>query len=286
MISMTGYAKKVFKIQNTSFFILIRSLNSNKGLDVSIKTPRYLLDLEPDIKKIANTKLVRGKIDIKLSELSVNDSVDLNEKKVKSYMKILKKISPESDSTQLLNAAISLPDVFSSKYFNMTTVLKKDFLKMIDRAISDVVQYRKKEGRQMEKSIKTYINSILTKSQMLVKLEKDRTKTKKEKILKQITSFVKDVDYDPGRLELEMIYYFEKHDITEERVRLKCHCDFFLQILRSEKIVGRKLNFLSQEILREINTIGSKANHFEIQKIVVQMKEDIDKTKEQLQNIL
>ena len=283
---MTGYAKKVFKIQNTSFFILIRSLNSNKGLDVSIKTPRYLLDLEPDIKKIVNTKLVRGKIDIKLSELSVNDSVDLNEKKVKSYMKILKKISPESDSTQLLNAAISLPDVFSSKYFNMTTVLKKDFLKMIDRAISDIVQYREKEGRQMEKSIKTYINSILTKSQMLVKLEKDRTKTKKEKILKQITSIVKDVDHDPGRLELEMIYYFEKHDITEERVRLKCHCDFFLQILRSEKIVGRKLNFLSQEILREINTIGSKANHFEIQKIVVQMKEDIDKTKEQLQNIL
>jgi uncharacterized protein (TIGR00255 family) len=119
-----------------------------------------------------------------------------------------------------------------------------------------------------------------------VKLERQRTKIKKQKILNQVKSISKDVDYNPGRLELEMIYYFEKHDITEERVRLKYHCDFFLQILKAEKIMGRKLNFLSQEILREINTIGSKANHFEIQKIVVEMKEDIDKTKEQLQNIL
>ncbi|MAZ58173.1 MAG: hypothetical protein CMP56_02020 [Flavobacteriales bacterium] len=286
MISMTGYAKKVFKIKNTSFFIIIRSLNSNKGLDVSIKTPRYLLDLEADIKKILTTKLVRGKIDIKLSELSANESVDLNEKKVRSYIKILKKISPESDPTQLLNAAISLPDVFSSKNFNMTAALKKDFLIIIDGVVSEIVKYREKEGRQMAKSIKGYINNILIKSKSLVKLERQRTKIKKQKILNQVKSISKDVDYNPGRLELEMIYYFEKHDITEERVRLKYHCDFFLQILKAEKIMGRKLNFLSQEILREINTIGSKANHFEIQKIVVEMKEDIDKTKEQLQNIL
>jgi len=286
MISMTGYAKKIFKIQDTSFFILIRSLNSNKGLDVSIKTPRYLLDLEADIKKILTTKLVRGKIDIKLSELSQNDSVDLNEKKVKSYIKILKKISPGSDPTQLLNAAISLPDIFSSKYFNMTAALKKDFLKIINGVVLEIVKYREKEGRQMEKSIKTYVNSILTKSKRLVKLEKQRTRIKKQKLLNQIKSISKDVDYHPGRLESEMIYYFEKQDITEERVRLNCHCNFFLQILKDEKIVGRKLNFLCQEILREVNTIGSKANHFEIQKIVVQMKEDIDKTKEQLQNIL
>ncbi|MAQ70214.1 MAG: hypothetical protein CMD23_03875 [Flavobacteriales bacterium] len=286
MISMTGYAKKVFKIRNTSFFVLIRSLNSNKGLDMSIKTPRYLLDLEPDIKKILTSKLVRGKIDIKLSELSTNDSVDLNEKKVRSYIKILKKISPESDPTQLLNAAISLPDVFTSKYFNMTASLKKDFLKIINGVVSEIVKYREKEGRQMAKSIKKYINNILTQSKRLVQLEQQRTRIKKQKILDQLQSISKDVEYNPGRLESEMIYYFEKHDITEERVRLKYHCDFFLEILKSEKIVGRKLNFLSQEILREINTIGSKAHHFEIQKIVVQMKEDIDKTKEQLQNIL
>lgn len=286
MISMTGYAKKVFKIKNTSFFIIIRSLNSNKGLDISIKIPRYLLELEPEIKKILNTKLVRGKIDVKLSELSRDDSVVLNEKKVRSYMRILKNISPSSDSAQLLNSAISLPDVFSSKYFNMTPQLKKDFLSNIDRATCDIIKYREKEGARMARPIKTYISNIVNNSKRLIKLEKKRAITKKEKILKQIQSISKDIDYNPARLESEMIYYFEKHDITEERVRLQCHCDFFLQILKSEKIIGRKLNFLSQEILREVNTIGSKANDFEIQKIVVQMKEDIDKTKEQLQNIL
>ena len=184
------------------------------------------MDIEPDIKKILTAKLVRGKIDVKLSELSTNDSVDLNEHKIRNYMKILKKISPESDPTQLLNAAISLPDVFSSKYFKMTAALKKDFLTIINGVVSEIVKYREKEGRQMSKSIKTYVNNILMKSKRLVKLEQARTKVKKQKILNQIKSISKDVDYNPGRLELEMIYYFEKHDITEERVRLKYHCDF------------------------------------------------------------
>ena len=286
MISMTGYTKKVFKIQNTSFSIIIRSLNSNKGLDVSIKTPRYLLEIEPEIKKIITKKLIRGKIDIKLSELATDNSVNLNEKKIQNYIKVLKKISPQSNYPQLLNAAISLPDIFSSKYFNMTAKLKKDFLSIIDEAICDIVKYREAEGRRMAQPIKTYINNILINSKKLIKLEKQRIIKKKKKIVKQIKSFAKEIDYNPARLEAEMIYYFEKHDITEERVRLECHCDFFLQILKKENIVGRKLNFLSQEILREINTIGAKANDFEIQKIVVQMKEDIDKTKEQLQNIL
>jgi uncharacterized protein (TIGR00255 family) len=286
MISMTGYAKKVFKIKNTTFIIIIRSLNSNKGLDVSIKMPRYLLDLEPEIKKILNTQLVRGKIDIKLSELTTDSAVDLNEKKIKRYLKILHKISPSSDPTQLLNAAISLPDIFTSQHFNMTSASKKKFLTIICASISDTIKYREKEGRRMGKPIKTYINNILTNSKRLVKLEKERARIKKEKILKQIKLISKDVDYNAGRLESEMIYYFERYDITEERVRLQYHCDFFLQIIKNEKIVGRKLNFLSQEILREINTIGSKANHFEIQKIVVQMKDHLEKIKEQVLNIL
>ena len=286
MISMTGYTKKAFKIKNTNFVILVRSLNSNKGLDVSVKTPRYLFDIEPEIKKIITTKLIRGKIDFKLIELHTDYNMKLDEKKIRNYMQVLSRISPKSDSGQILNATISLPDLFTSKAFNMTAKLKKEFLNIIKTSILDIVKYRKKEGKRMGQAIKTYVSNILIKSKQLIKLEKNRVLKKKEKILKQIKSLSKEINYNPERLEAEMIYYFEKYDITEERVRLKYHCNLFLQILKKENVVGRKLNFLSQEILREINTIGSKANDFKIQKCVIYMKEEIDKTKEQLQNIL
>ena len=198
----------------------------------------------------------------------------------------MSKIAPKSDSGQILNSAISLPDIFTSRAFKITATLKKEFLRIIKTSVLEIVKYREKEGRRMGQAIKMYVSNILTKSKQLIKLEKNRVLTKKAKLLKQIKSLSKEINYNPERLETEMIYYFEKYDITEERVRLKYHCDLFLQILKKEHVVGRKLNFLSQEILREINTIGSKANDFKIQKCVIYMKEEIDKTKEQLQNIL
>lgn len=285
MISMTGYTKKQFKINNTKFSIFIKSLNSSRGLDVSIKTPRYLLDIEPEIKKIIDKQLIRGKIDIKVLDSNTTSSTNLDEQKVKKYIQILSKISPKSKHGQLLNAAVSMPDIFTSTAFKMTIATKKQFVKMIHSAVLDLIKYREQEGRKLKQEIKLYINSIVKIAKELTPLEKARKLRKREKILKQIKS-IPEIEYSTGRLESEMIYYFEKYDITEERVRLEYHCKFFLQILRNEKLVGKKLNFLSQEILREINTIGSKANDFEIQKRVVQMKEEIDKIKEQLQNVL
>mgnify|MGYP002839822418 CR=1 FL=1 len=285
MISMTGYTKKQFKINNTKFSIFIKSLNSSKGLDVSIKTPRYLLDLEPEIKKIIDKELIRGKIDIKVLDSHTTSTTNLDEHKVKKYIQVLTKISPKSKQGQLLNAAVSMPDIFTSNSLKMTLKNKKQFVKMINNTVLDLVKYRTQEGRKLKQEIKLYINSIIKIAKELMPLEKARKIRKREKILKQLKS-IPEMEYSSGRLESEMIYYFEKYDITEERVRLEYHCKFFLQILRTEKLVGKKLNFLSQEILREINTIGSKANDFEIQKRVVQMKEEIDKTKEQLQNVL
>ena len=286
MVSMTGYAKKEFKINQNKFHLLIKSLNSNKGLDLSIKTPRYLMELEPEIKKLIDKKLIRGKIDFKILEINDNKQLELDDKKLSYYIKMLQKISPDSQNGAVLSAAISLPDIFRSSHFYLTKKSKMLFLKIIDIVISDLIAYRKREGRKLIRAIKKYIVSILKKTKELIPLEKERKKRKKEKIIKQFGNLAKDINYDKVRLESEMIYYFEKYDITEERVRLEYHCKFFQDIIKNEEFSGRKLIFLSQEILREINTIGSKAHDFEIQKRVVEMKENIDKVKEQLQNIL
>ncbi|RPG59006.1 MAG: DUF1732 domain-containing protein [Flavobacteriales bacterium TMED191] len=285
MFSMTGYTKKDFKIDNLKFSIIIKSLNSTKGLDISIKAPRYLFDLEPAIKKSIDKLLLRGKIDFRIIELTNDKKLTLDLKKLRRHIKMLKEVSPDSDSGQILNAAVSLPDIFSASSFKLTTDLKKKLLHYVDVSILDLVNYRKKEGLKLTREIKLYIKNIKNITKKLTLLEKKRIQHKKDKLLKKLKSIQGTVNYDTSRLEQEMIYYFEKYDITEEKVRLGSHCDFFFDTLK-EKHSGRKLSFLAQEILREINTIGSKANNFDVQKYVVEMKEYIEKTKEQLQNIL
>ena len=286
MISMTGYTKKDFKINKTRFSLILKSLNSNKGLDINIKTPRYLVQLEPEVKKMFQKQLIRGKIDLKIFEIGERGNLNLDDIKLSQYLKRFKKIVPKVDDGDLLKAAISLPDIFTSSTFRFTKKVEKQFLNIITLSILDLIKYRKKEGKRMIQVIKGYITSILKITRTLIPLEKARQIRKKQQLVEKITSLIKDIEYDPLRLETEMIYYIEKYDITEERIRLQYHCKFFLEIIRTEEFSGRKLLFLSQEILREINTIGSKANDFEIQRQVVQMKENIDKTKEQLQNIL
>ena len=283
---MTGYTKQEFQINNTSFFIVIKSLNSNKGLDISVKLPSYLLDLEKDIKELLIKYLIRGKIDFKISELTPVSNTQLDPIVIQQNMRMLKGIAPDAAEGDILNAAISLPNNFKPSDFKITPKLKKEFLNVTKKVISSLLSYRQKEGRQMKKNIVSYIKNIIKISKQLIRFEKERVKHKKIKIIEQLNLIKKDINYNAERLEAEMIYYLEKQDITEERVRLQCHCSFFLEVVEDELAMGRKLTFLSQEMLREINTIGSKANDFEIQKRVVQMKEDLDKTKEQLQNIL
>ena len=208
----------------------------------------------------------------------------MNKKTLFSYIKSIKKIIPDIDSGAVLNAIMQLPDVFSSETIQINKSVKKEVLQTTLQAIRHINKSRKKEGNVLMKEIKNYINTIFKISKQLVLLESKRIKLKKSKIYNQIKT--EKIEYSPSRLESEMIYYFERNDITEERIRLQYHCRFFLEVMKTEQVVGKKLNFISQEILREINTIGSKANNFEIQKKVVIMKEQIDKTKEQLQNIL
>ena len=287
MTSMTGYAKIEFNINEVKFVAIIKSLNSNKGLDLNIKTPKYLIELEPEFKKIIDQHLIRGKIDLKIFESSTtNKNLSLNKKKLRNYISLLSAVSPKSDDGQILNAAIKLPDIFNSDFFSTTMKTKKLFIKEVKKVVLDLNNYRKKEGEKLKKVIKIYIMNIFKITKKLPVLEKKRKHRKKLKLIEQIKSVSSQVDYNASRLESEMIYYFERSDITEERVRLQYHCKFFIEVLNKNKIIGKKLTFVSQEILREINTIGSKANDFEIQKLVVEMKENIEKVKEQLQNIL
>ena len=288
MLSMTGYAKQDFKILNQRLSVLIKSLNSNKGLDISVKTPRYLMHLESDIRKLIENKLIRGKIQFIIIEHGHASKAVFNQDKLYLNIERMRKIVPDADSGSLLNAAFKLPDIFSSEIAGICNAknIKKEILNSVEITLKNTIKYRKKEGKILTKEIKKYINNILKISRQIKLLEKPRLKRKKDKIISSIKKNIKATDYNQSQLELEMIYYFEKNDITEERVRLQHHCQFFIENSKKNGVVGKKLIFIAQEILREINTIGAKANDFEIQKRVVLMKEEIDKTKEQLQNIL
>ena len=286
MISMTGFAQNDIIINNIKYNFSIRSLNSNKGLDVGVKIPRYLFNIESEIRKHINVKLVRGKVDFRILEASENNQIKIDQQKLKSHIRILKKISPQSDDGAVLNAAISLPEVYSKENKKIDPNDERRFLNNFKALLDKLSRFREKEGRILKKEILTYVKSIQKIVKKLHKLEKIRLADKKKKILKNFSSLNKIYTIDESRLEQELLYYFEKNDITEERVRLEHHCNYFISIIKDDKYVGRKLNFLCQEILREINTIGSKANNFEIQKNVILMKEFLEQTKEQLQNIL
>tara|TARA_B100001250_G_C19812054_1_gene796181 strand:- start:1271 stop:2125 length:855 start_codon:yes stop_codon:yes gene_type:complete len=284
MISMTGYSKKDFKIQGISFSLSIKSLNSSKGCDITIKTPRYLIEIEPEIRKMIKKELIRGKVNFLITEDNNRLNLILNKKKLSSYIKTIREIEPKADSGAILNAAIKLPDIFVPDNLVVNKTTKMSILKIISKEINNLNIVRKKEGKILKKEIKLYLNNIIKISKELIPLELKRFKNRKLKIQNQFSK--SDIGYDLSKLESEMIYYFERSDITEERVRLQYHCDFFNQVMNTEDFLGKKLNFISQEILREINTIGSKANDFEIQKRVVKMKEEIEKIKEQVQNIV
>ena len=229
-------------------------------------------------------ELIRGKVNFLITEDNNRLNLILNKKKLSSYIKSIREIEPKADSGAILNAAIKLPDIFVPDKLVVNKTTKMSILKIISKEINNLNIVRKKEGNILKKEIKLYLNNIIKISKELIPLELKRLKNRKLKIQNQFRK--SDIGYDLSKLESEMIYYFERSDITEERVRLQYHCDFFNQVMNTEDSLGKKLNFISQEILREINTIGSKANDFEIQKRVVKMKEEIEKIKEQVQNIV
>ena len=284
ILSMTGFGKKEFQYKDKCINIEIRSLNS-KNTDITIRTPNYLRPLDPEIRKILVNKMQRGKIDLNIHIEYTGDSAptSINNKIVKAYMKQLEEIGSSTESERI-SMAMRLPDAFSSEKEELNEEEKKILLSNLDMAINDIKGFQKNEGLEMGKDIELRLNLIDSHLKNVVELETTRIEKMREKLLTSIQSLK--IEIDANRFEQEMIFYLEKFDITEEKVRLINHIKYFREVKNEDSPNGKKLGFIAQEMGREINTIGSKANDAHLQKIVVQMKDELEKIKEQLLNIL
>ena len=282
---MTGYGKAVLELPEKKVTIEIRSLNS-KTLDLNTRIPSFYREKELEIRNLISEKVQRGKIDfsmlVELNPAARNQSI--NAELIKSYMEEFKSITPNVTDGELLPVIMRLPDVISYTQDDLNEEEWNQIRATIIEAINALNQFRLDEGKVLEKYLTLNLDNILELLTQVIPFEQERIETIKERFNKRLEELK--VDVDQNRFEQEMIFYLEKLDITEEKVRLKNHCEYFLKELAGIASNGKKLGFISQEIGREINTLGSKSNHSEMQKIVVQMKDELEKIKEQSLNIL
>ena len=284
IMSMTGFGKTETQWEDKNLSIEIRSLNS-KNADINLRTPSYLREMDTEIRKRIAQKLHRGKIDLNIyiEFNGQNAPSTINTAVVKSYMNQLKAIGNVSEN-EMMTIAMRLPDTLSSERETLQEIEKNTLFELLNKVLEDIENYRTDEGNALEKDFIKRIALIEDLLRSVVKTDPERN----EKIEQKLRSALEDlkIEVDANRFEQELIFYLEKFDITEEKVRLKNHLDYFKQVMQNDFPNGKKLGFIAQEIGREINTIGSKANHSELQKIVVQMKDELEKIKEQLLNVL
>ena len=284
--SMTGYSFTSKVINGVTIEIEIKSLNS-KFFDYNIKIPKLYLRYENKIRIALKEKLIRGKIDMNILIKNKSQSNNhINKKLFKNYFNELKNLSKNINEIKndiIFNNTLQLYNLFPYKEekkikFNLLSPL-------INKAINECINSRKIEGKSILIDIKLQIKNLERNLRSIIKIDKKRNKIKKEYLLKEISK-IKDVKIDNNRLEQELFYYLDKIDINEEIVRLREHFNLFKQTTKNSNSHGKKLNFISQEIGREINTIGSKCNNFNIQKNIISMKDSLEKIKEQLFNTL
>ena len=284
--SMTGYASESFIINSTKFIVEIKSVNS-KILDLNIRFPHFLKAYENDLRKEISNKLHRGKIELNVnSEIGANtDEISINKEIITNYIQQLKQLNEiNSDKKDYLKMAMRLPNAYSSKSIELNNTEINNIIDKISIATKNLNDYRAKEGSEMEKDFRNKISVIKQLLGNIEKIEKERISKKRTKLLDEFRRI--ELEIDNNRLEQEMIYYLEKYDINEEIIRLKSNILIFEDALHSNEPVGKKLGFICQEIGREINTIGSKANDANLQKLVIEMKDSLEKIKENILNIL
>ena len=284
LYSMTGYGSTTLEINKFKFDIELKTLNS-RYLDNNISLPNFLSSIEIEVGNILKKRLLRGKIELRVkSSSSYGNSVKFNQDVIKKYIKDLKNIS-EFDESNLLKSVINLPNSIDKQEIIITKSNLNNFYKAIDTVINNVISFRLKEGLNTEKDIKISIKEISNMSDKIIGLSSDHKKFLKDQLEKKSQEY--NINIDKSRYEQEVFYYLEKIDINEELVRLDSHLKYFNDILKDKQIEkGKKLGFICQEIGREINTIGSKANNSKIQSFVVEMKSSLEKLKEQSLNIL
>ena len=282
--SMTGYGKEVVQLPSKTITIEIKSLNS-KGLDINTRVPSAYREKELEIRDLLAKSLQRGKIDFSLYiEVTGEEvSTQLNEVAVKQYIKQLANVV-NGDPVELLKMAVRMPDAYKTEREEIDEKEYEAILKGIDKALEAINKYRSDEGLVLENDFIERSKTISKLLEDVVSIDPERIDAVKERLRKAVADLKEKVD--ENRFEQELIYYLEKYDITEEKVRLKNHLDYFNQTLRSDDSNGKKLGFITQEIGREVNTIGSKANYAPMQQVVVQMKDELEKIKEQALNVL
>ena len=287
---MTGYGKAETIIETGKITVEVRSLNG-KTADISIKTSMLPKDKEMAVRQKIAAELTRGNIDFFVSfEPNAADSakkinMDLAMEYYSQICALGKNIGAEGNPSDLIATLLRMPEVMDSKKQDVITDENWPVVeKCIDEALANINAFRAQEGEVLYKDITSNVQKILEYSAQVETYEKERVEAIREKILSRFAEIK--AEPDQSRLEQEMIYYLEKLDINEERVRLRQHCKYFLDTIAQEANPGKKLGFIAQEIGREINTTGSKANHTEIQKIVVKMKDELEKIKEQSLNVL
>lgn len=282
--SMTGYGKSVIQLPTKKISIEIKSLNS-KNLDLNTRMPSLYREKELDIRKLIASKLERGKIDFSLyMEITGEEtSTQINKTVVKQYIKQLKEVV-DGDETELLKMAIRLPDAVTTERDEIDEDEWAQISREIDNSLEKIHQYRLDEGKSLESDFFSRVQNISELLDQVIAMDPERIEGVRERLQKGVSELKEKVDQN--RFEQELIYYIEKFDITEEKVRLKNHLDYFIKALKSPDSNGKKLGFIGQEMGREINTIGSKSNYAPMQKLVVQMKDELEKIKEQLLNVL
>lgn len=287
---MTGFGRAEQPVGDKTFLVDIKSLNG-KQFELSLKMPAFLKPFEFDIRALLSKKLGRGTVDctISLKESGATKPVSINTDLAKAYYKPIAELSQalNLDPAHILSTLIKLPEVITPTGETLTPDEWQAFVKVIEGAIENLNLHRQEEGKVLQQELLLRIANIRKQQEEVILLEPLRKQKIKEGLVKVLEEHVGKENYDPNRLEQELIYYIEKIDLTEEQVRLKNHCDYFVSILEEpDENKGKKLSFILQEIGREINTTGAKAYDSNIQKCVVLMKDEMEKAKEQVLNVL
>lgn len=289
--SMTGFGQAVLNSGDIQITVEVKSLNS-KFLDLSLRLPRLFSEKEMELRSVVADKLERGKVSLNVDyQKTGNQEIkqQYNAELFSAYYAELRKLADHvvAPYDSLFSIALNSPDVIQGGgKEELDPALWLSVQKLIDEAIESCDQFRRTEGKILEDKLREYAESILAGLKEVEIIDPKRIEKVRNKIKGAVTEFFGNEGFDPNRLEQEIIFYIEKLDIHEERVRLKTHVDYFLKLLAAMQSNGKKLGFLAQEIGREINTIGSKANDADMQKHVVMMKEELEKIKEQLNNVL
>lgn len=282
--SMTGFGKHVIQLPSKKITVELKSLNS-KNLDLNARMPSAYREKELELRKLIASSLIRGKVDFGLyiEFTGTETTAKVNEETVRLYMKQFASIA-DGDDLKLLEMALRMPDAMKTEREDIDEEEYSSIQSALKEALIEINNFRSSEGEVLEKDFINRIKSLESLLEEVVKIDPERQGTIRERLEKALSDVKAEVD--ANRFEQELIYYLEKYDITEEKVRLANHLDYFSKTMNSDDSNGKKLGFIAQEIGREINTIGSKANYAPMQQIVVQMKDELEKIKEQMLNVL